>query len=72
MTFPEQLQHHRRRLKLTQAEVARILETSPRTYADWEKGVGKTPSQPHQRGIIITLRAAQHAAQHARKKTDDA
>lgn len=38
MTFPNALKHHRKRLGLTQAELAAVLEVSPRAIWQWEKG----------------------------------
>jgi transcriptional regulator with XRE-family HTH domain len=44
MGFSEQLLHYRSKLGLTQAEMARLLEISPRTYWNWEER--KTTTMP--------------------------
>jgi len=49
MTFPEQLKAHREKLGLTQAELAAVLEVSPRTIWKWLNG-----ELPH----ILTQEAA--------------
>jgi len=60
MAFPTQLQHHQQRLGLTQAELAAVLEVSPRTIWKWLNG-----ELPH----ILTQEAA--LARLANTEADD-
>jgi len=60
MTFPVQLQHHQQRLGLTQAELAKLLQVSPRSIWKWLNG-----ELPH----ILTQEAA--LARLANTEADD-
>lgn len=53
MSFPEQLKNQRERLGLTQAELASLLDVSPRAVWQWEKG--KVPHILTQEGAINRL-----------------
>jgi len=53
MTFPAQIKAHRDRLSLTQAELAPLLEISPRALWQWEKG--KLPHILTQEGALARL-----------------
>lgn len=53
MNFAQRLREIRKRLKLTQAECARLLETSPRSVWAWEKGHG--PDTLKQEAVIRRL-----------------
>jgi DNA-binding XRE family transcriptional regulator len=55
MTFPESLKHHRERLQLTQAQLAVLLEVSPRAIWQWEKG--QVPIVLTQEGALARLKA---------------
>lgn len=55
MSFPEQLKTHRKRLGLTQAELALFLEVSPRAVWQWEKG--ELPHILTQEGALARLKA---------------
>lgn len=56
MTFPDQLKTHRKRLDLTQAELASFLEVSPRAVWQWEKG--ELPHILTQEGALARLTKA--------------
>lgn len=56
MTFSEQLKTERKRLRITQAEAAALLDTPARTYWDYEKG-NATPLPPYQEGALARLRS---------------
>lgn len=57
MTFAERLTSERKRLRLTQAEAAGLLDTPERTYWEYEKG--KTiPLPPYQEGALARLKSA--------------
>jgi DNA-binding XRE family transcriptional regulator len=53
MTFAEQLQKHRQRLDLTQAEAAALLDVSKRTYEYWE--IDRVPLAVTQEGALARL-----------------
>lgn len=53
MTFPEQLKTHREKLGLTQAELASLLDVSPRAVWQWEKGT--LPHVLTQEGALARL-----------------
>lgn len=55
MTFPELLKSERKRLGLTQAQTAALLELSPRLYWSLEQGQ-KTPSRTLELGILAVLK----------------
>lgn len=54
MTFPEQLKAERKRLDLTQAELAALLDVPARTYWEWESGK-TTPYAITQEGALARL-----------------
>lgn len=56
MTFPEQLKAQRKRLGLTQAELAAFLDVSPRAVWQWERST--TPHVLTQEGAIARLTKA--------------
>lgn len=56
-TFALALSMHRDRLRLTQAEMAKLLDVSPRCYWQWEHAKGKAPTVAME-GAIERLRVA--------------
>lgn len=59
MILAEQLKKHRKRLGLTQAEVADLLDVSKRTYEYWENG--RVPLKVTQEGVLNRLRRRNRA-----------
>ena len=57
MTFPEKLKAHRKRLGLTQADLATLLEVPARTHWEWEAGK-TTPYAITQEGALARLTKA--------------
>lgn len=55
--FADEIIRHRERLRLTQAELAELLEVSPRVLWKWEKAGGDTLAVTKE-GVVARLRAA--------------
>ena len=55
--FADQLASHRRRLRLTQAAAAALLDIPARTYWEWEKGKTEPPAVA-QEGALARLKKA--------------
>jgi DNA-binding transcriptional regulator YiaG len=55
MTFAEQLKSERDRLGLSQDQAAALIETSKRTYTDWESG-RTVPLPVAQEGALARMR----------------
>jgi len=64
MTFPEKLHDERRRLGLTQAEAAALLDTPARTYWEWENKKTAPPAIA-QEGAIARLAKAKPRRQNS-------
>ena len=61
MNFPEELKTHRKRLGLTQAELASFLDVSPRAVWQWEQGT--LPHVLTQGGTLARLSKANRRTQ---------
>jgi transcriptional regulator with XRE-family HTH domain len=56
MSFSDQLKKERKRLGITQAQVASMIEVPARTYWEWE-AAKTTPYEITQQGALARLRA---------------
>lgn len=56
MPFSDQLKSARKRLGITQAEAAALLDTPARTYWQYESG-NTIPPQPYQEGALARLKS---------------
>ena len=61
MTFSEQLKHARSTMRLTQAQLAKALECSPRVIWNWESGLVE-PMKITQEGALARLARLHMAA----------
>ena len=57
MTFSERLKAERKRLGITQAQAAKLLDVSARVHWEWEKGT-TTPYAITQEGALTRLKQA--------------
>lgn len=64
MTFPEKLRDERKRLGLTQAGAAALLDTPSRTYWEWENNKTAPPAIA-QEGAIARLAKLKPRRQNA-------